>query len=130
MPQDYVEAVRWYRLAAKQGLADARYNVGAMYTNGQGVPQDYVEAVRWYRLAAEQGHAYAQNNLGVMYANGQGVPLDHATAHMWYKIAAANGAENAAKTLDIAEGLMTAANISEAQRRARVCVSSGYQDCD
>ena len=40
VPQDDVEAVRWYRLAAEQGLARAQYNIGVMYANGRGVPQD------------------------------------------------------------------------------------------
>ena len=64
VPQDYAEAVKWYRLAADQGDAYAQYNLGVMYDNGEGVPQDYKEAVKWYRLAAEQGHAKAQYNLG------------------------------------------------------------------
>ena len=28
VPQDYAEAVKWYRLAAEQGNADAQYNLG------------------------------------------------------------------------------------------------------
>jgi uncharacterized protein len=55
--QDYAEAVKWYRLAAEQGNANAQYNLGVMYDNGDGVVQDYAEAVKWYRLAAEQGNA-------------------------------------------------------------------------
>ena len=31
MPQDYSEAVKWYRLAADQGNATAQYNLGVMY---------------------------------------------------------------------------------------------------
>ena len=50
--QDDAEAVRWYRQAAEQGLAQAQYNLGVMYANGQGVRQDDAEAVRWYRQAA------------------------------------------------------------------------------
>ncbi|MCP4827986.1 MAG: sel1 repeat family protein, partial [Proteobacteria bacterium] len=42
--EDYAEAVKWYRLAADQGYADAQCNLGVMYDNGQGVPQDYAEA--------------------------------------------------------------------------------------
>ena len=38
---DYAEAVRWYRMAADQGLADAQFVLGFMYANGQGVPQDH-----------------------------------------------------------------------------------------
>ena len=71
MPQDYAEAVKWYRLAADQGYADAQNNLGVMYDQGQGVPQNYAEAVKWYRLAADQGDAAAQYNLGVMYDKGQ-----------------------------------------------------------
>ena len=37
VPQDYAEAVRWYRLAAEQGNANAQYSLGgAMYGTGRG----------------------------------------------------------------------------------------------
>ena len=74
VPQDDVEAVRWFRLAAEQGDAIAQFTLGLRHADGRGVPQDDVEAVRWYRLAAEQGDAEAQRNLEWMYANGRGVP--------------------------------------------------------
>ena len=48
VPLDYQEAVRWYRLAAEQGNAEAQHNLGLKYEYGDGVPQDYQEAVRWY----------------------------------------------------------------------------------
>ena len=130
VPQDNAEAMRWFRLAAKQGVALAQYYLGRMYAYGQGVPQDHAEAVRWYRLAAEQGDADAQSNLGVMYGFGQGVPQDYVTAHMWFNSAAADGVSGAADNRDFAASKMTAADISEAQRRAGVCLKSGYSDCD
>jgi TPR repeat protein len=49
VPQDYAEAMKWYRLAAEQGVAKAQNNLGYMYDKGRGVSQDYVEAVKWYR---------------------------------------------------------------------------------
>jgi len=52
VPQDYKEAVRWYRVAAEQGDATAQYNLGGMYHEGQGVPQNYIQAHMWYNLAA------------------------------------------------------------------------------
>ena len=67
---DYATAFEEMLPIAEQGDANAQFNLGFMYDNGEGVPQDYAEAVRWYRLAAEQGNAFAQVNLGVMYANG------------------------------------------------------------
>ena len=52
--QDYAAAVKWFRLAAEQGNAQAQFNLGLMYGNGQGVPQDYVQAHKWFNLAASQ----------------------------------------------------------------------------
>ena len=95
VPQDYAEAVMWYRKAAEQGYAKAQWNLGYMYQYGQGVQQDYAEAVRWYRKAAEQGYSRAQTNLGVMYYNGKGVPQDYAEAVKWYLKAAEQGNVNA-----------------------------------
>ena len=37
VPEDAVEAARWYRLAAEQGDATAQVNLGVMYANGDGV---------------------------------------------------------------------------------------------
>ena len=91
VPQDYKTAVKWYKLAAKQGLVDAQYTLGVLYANGQGVPQDYKTAVKWYKLAAEQGDVSAQFYLGHMYHYGHGVPQDHKTAVKWYRLAAEQG---------------------------------------
>ena len=62
---DYATALQEWRPLAEQGNADAQYNLGVMYDNGQGVPQDYAEAVKWYRLAAEQGYATHNTILGL-----------------------------------------------------------------
>ena len=69
-PQDYIEASKWFRLAAAQGHATALWAVGLIYDNGWGVPEDQAEALRWYLLAAEKGEAQAQTNLGYFYAEG------------------------------------------------------------
>jgi hypothetical protein len=51
--KDYVEAVKWYRKAAEQGHAEAQYNLGCGYANGQGVGKDIVEAYAWFSMAAK-----------------------------------------------------------------------------
>lgn len=130
VPQDYVEAVRWYTLAAKQGNAWVRFNLGVLHENGEGVPQDYVEAARWYRLAAEKNHPSAQARLGLMYQNGRGGLQDNQTAHMWYNIAFVNGHEDAEKWRDELAIDMTFASIKKAQQRALVCITSDYLICD
>lgn len=50
--QNYIEAIKWYRLAAQQNNVRAQVTLVGMYANGEGVVQDYAEAARWYRLAA------------------------------------------------------------------------------
>ena len=62
-----------WELLAKQGIAEAQYNLGLMYSKGEGMPNDDKEAVKWYRLSAEQRITGAQSNLGLMYEKGQGV---------------------------------------------------------
>ena len=86
VPEDHAEAVRWYRLAAKQvhqsvaipdeGLSDAEL-------------ENLIAEME--RLGPRQGHAGAQFNLGLMYANGAGVLKDDAEAVRWYRLAADQG---------------------------------------
>jgi hypothetical protein len=83
VPQDYGEAVRWYRKAAEQGCASAQYALGFMYDQGRRVPRDHFEAVRWLRKAAEQGNEAAEAGLMLMYYRGQGAPQNYAEAARW-----------------------------------------------
>jgi hypothetical protein len=62
VPQDYAEAVKWFRLAAQKGIASEQNNLGTMYANGQGVPQDVVKAHLWFNLASASGNGNAANN--------------------------------------------------------------------
>ena len=55
VPQDYAEAVKWYRRAAEQTYAAAQALLGFKYAKGEGVPQDYIQAHMWSNLAAAQG---------------------------------------------------------------------------
>ena len=77
--------------AAEQGYAQAQYNLGVCYANGDGVEKNPTEAVKWYRKAAEQGDALAQCNLGVCYANGNGVEKNLNEAVKWHRKAAEQG---------------------------------------
>ena len=85
-PQNYAEAMKWYRLAAEQGHANAHNNLGCMYACGQGVPQDDAEAAKWFHRAAERGCLTALKTLGEMYAAGAGVPKSWWEAYIWTKL--------------------------------------------
>jgi len=60
VPQDYAEAMRWYRKAADQGNAGAQNNIGTLYDNGQGVRQDLPQARAWMQKAAASGYESAK----------------------------------------------------------------------
>ena len=52
-----------FELAANQGDADAQYDLGCLYANGQGVEQSNEKAREWMIKAAEQGHEKAIKGL-------------------------------------------------------------------
>lgn len=116
---DYAIALREWRPLAKQGHAEALYNLGVMYAMGQGVPEDAGKAGTWYRSAAEQGYAKAQFALGGMYKNGHGVRQDYVQALMWYNLAVARGMTSAALFRDLVTKKMPPADVSKAERLAR-----------
>ena len=60
------EAVKWYRKAAEQKVADAQYNLGVCYDSGEGVAKDQVEAYKWWLLAAGQGNDDAKHNMTIV----------------------------------------------------------------
>jgi TPR repeat protein len=90
VPQDYEEAIKWYRKAADQGDASAQFNLGVSYEYGKGVPQDYVQAHKWANLAAARFLA-SQTEFRA----------------------------NAVKLRDFIAEKMTPAQIAEAQKQAR-----------
>ena len=126
--RDDAEALRLFRLAADKGNAAAQSYVGMFYSEGDRVTKDDAEGVRWFRLAANQGASDAQFALSAMYFAGRGVPRDRITALMWMNIAEANGNEAVAAHRDSFEQPMTPEEISEATRRAKLCMASGYSD--
>ncbi|MDP6734372.1 MAG: ATP-binding cassette domain-containing protein [Gammaproteobacteria bacterium] len=95
VPQDYAEAIRWFRLAADQGDATGQYNLGVIGFSGGASGQDFEETKR----LAEQGDAIAQFTLGNMYDSGRGVPENDAEAVRWYRLAAEQGGAAAQSNL-------------------------------
>ena len=91
VPQDYAEALRWFRRSAEQGDAGGENGLGSSYLYSRGVQKDYAEALRWYRKSADQGYSKAELNLGIMYYQGYGVPQNNAEAARWYRNAADQG---------------------------------------
>ena len=56
-----IDSLAQYESDAKQGRAEALYNLGLAYSTGQGVAQDYVAAHKWFNLAALRGSDEAKS---------------------------------------------------------------------
>ena len=113
---DYATALRLIRPLAEQGDASAQYNLGTMFSYGQGVPQDYAEAMKWFRKSADQGKFDGEYYLGFFYAKGQGVTQDYAEANKWFRKSAAQGNLDAQSILgfNYASGRGVSQNMVEA----------------
>ena len=133
VPQDYVQAAKWYEKAAAQGNAESQTRLGVLYDGGKGVPQDYAKARQWYEKAATQGDAIAYLNLGLLYRDGHGVPGDLVRAYMWFSLSTAhfngNMQKEVAKFRDGVAPYMTPAQLAEAQRLSQQCQAQQSKDC-
>lgn len=83
-PRDADAAIKWYRKAAEQGLAEAQNSLGSLLQAGK----RYEDARPWFEKAAAQGHAQATNNLAYLFDLGLGVPQDRRQGLLLYTRAA------------------------------------------
>ena len=126
--ENYEEAIKCFKIAAKEKNPIAQYHLGVCYSNGFGVTKDCDEAVKWYRMAADQGDPDAQLNLGFAYWNGEGVPKDRFEAVKWCRLAAEQGQSEAQNNLGTAyrlgEGVKK--DILEAMKWYRMAAMQGH----
>ncbi len=76
---------------AKAGDAEAQYQLGLAYRDGQDVTQDAVQALRWFRQAADKGHPGAEYEVGQLEEDGEGTDKNLTDAADWYRKAADQG---------------------------------------
>lgn len=60
VPQNYVEAAKWYGAAADRGDRQAQFNLGLMFYQGKGIPKDYRYAYELFASAARHGDERAR----------------------------------------------------------------------
>jgi TPR repeat protein len=121
---DFVQAARWYTLAADQDHALAQFNLGVMFAQGQGVPQSDAKAAIWTRKAAEGGDAGGQYNLGMRCHRASVDPLRHGAfesrieAYKWLLLASVQGYADSLTARQRLTLTMTAAEVEEGNQRA------------
>lgn len=71
---------------AKEGDAQAQFNLALLYHSGMGVARNEAEAVRLYLASAEKGFPLAEEYVAVGFEEGWfGLPRDPAQATFWRK---------------------------------------------
>lgn len=93
--QDFAQAARWYKVAAKAGIAAAQNNLALMHAQGRGLPRDVEKAIGLWLQASRQNHPMAQYNLGLAYFRGEGVGKEEREAAGWFRRAADAGLADA-----------------------------------
>lgn len=95
VPKNEQEAVRYYKIAAKAGIADAQYNLSRMCFGGIGMNQDKLKGAAYCFDAAMQSDLDALTLLGTLYLNGDVLPQDDDKAVMCWRKAALLGSAQA-----------------------------------
>jgi hypothetical protein len=96
---DYAIAYLHWLPLAERGHAEAQYNLGWLYANGNGLAVDIEKAMSWWLKAARQGDTDAQFAIALAYTTGEGVGKDLEEAFRWYLAAARQGHEDAREIL-------------------------------
>ena len=115
------------RKLADQGDADAQWQLGILYHDGDAVPKDDGLAVQWFQRAAEQGYVRAQSTLGAYYWAGRGVPQDFSKAYFWSQLALAQGDENSKSRLEGLSAQMTPSQVASARQQAEAWLRAHNQ---
>lgn len=118
LSQNFVEANKWWQIAANQGDADSQYNLGMSYNLAMGFRKDDIKAAMWWTKAAEQGESRSQYMLGNCYKHGRGVPKNDIIAYKWNLLAAAQGSSGAKQEMIVIENYLTSDQRALAQQLA------------
>lgn len=90
---DYIQAAKFFKIAADQGNQFAQYSLGKLFLDGkEDLAPNTQQAVKWLTLSADQGNQFAQYSLGKLYYYGKGPIAPNAEkAYLWLSRSAEQG---------------------------------------
>lgn len=92
---NYYDEIEELLRLAEQGNAQAQYELGEKFADGNGVVEDYHAAFKWFMRASKQYHLLAQNAIGIAYVKGLGVKQNYSKAFELFHDAATRGCNQA-----------------------------------
>jgi TPR repeat protein len=117
---DDEQARFWLEKAAKNGDAEAQFNLAMKLVQGAPSEGDRMASFEWLSTAAGQGFAIAQSELGLRYAKGEGGIVDLVEAHKWFVIASRALEKAAVRNLKVSQAALSLPQVTEAVRRAEL----------
>ena len=78
---------------ANAGDAQAQYELGMAYFDGDGVDPDPVKATQWFEKAAKQGHNESIYQYGTAVFTGDGVKADKIMGCAWLYLSTVDSSE-------------------------------------
>ncbi|MBP5715359.1 MAG: SEL1-like repeat protein [Prevotella sp.] len=98
--KDYLEALKWYNLAAAKGHTESTYSIGYIYYKGyhdKEGKRNPAEAMKWFRKVSDDKRA--QFLIGSMFRWGDGTHENIDSSMVWYLRAAGQDYAPAQKAL-------------------------------
>ena len=87
IPQDYVQARKYFKLAVLQGRRDGMNNLGNLYSLGLGGEIDHKSAIALFTRASKLGSEKASITIANLYLDGTGFPeKSHSFAYLYFKL--------------------------------------------
>ena len=84
LKENYIDAFKYYSMAADSGDGGSLTWVAYLYENGKGVSKNLDKAKEYYEKAIDKNLPRAMILLGDMYKEGRGVPRDKEKARELY----------------------------------------------
>jgi TPR repeat protein len=122
----YADALKWYSLAAKQGVLEANFQQGHMLLFGcreaaaaQVVQADPARGLSYTFIAATNGHLGASYDMATALKDGLGCSADMVAAYAWFSLCADHGSEPSHSAMNWLALRLSAVEIRQALALAR-----------
>lgn len=126
--KDFPVALKYFKIAADAGHAEAQHLTGWFYRNGLGCKKDFAESIRYNQMAADQGNIGGIGSLIYLY-QAPGF-VNYHKAYKYAEISAKAGVNNGAYHLGnlLFFGRGCEANLEEALKWYKMAYDHGYTD--
>lgn len=125
-------AVKLFTEAANGGIIVAKYKLGKMLLNGDGVEKDIAKAVEWLKQSAAGENGFAEYALGRLYLQDEEVGRNAVTAEEYLLKSAGRGNKYAAYLLgkEYLSGENFGKNIQKSVEYLKLAAEKGFESAE